>query len=84
MTRTERSAFPRAVIKDRSESRSGLDKSIKKNGAGPHSWGSLADERNLEYGAEDDEENELREEAADNASATSEGQSQLYSASHLL
>jgi len=41
MTRTARSTYPRALRKDRSESKSGLDKSIKKNGAGAHSWGSI-------------------------------------------
>jgi len=45
MTRTERSINPRAVIKDRSESKSGLDKSVRKNGGGPHNWGNLSDER---------------------------------------
>jgi hypothetical protein len=56
MTRTERSAFPRAVIKDRSESRSGLNKALRKNGGGQHNWGSLADEGALEYTAIADEE----------------------------
>jgi hypothetical protein len=62
MTRTSRAAFPRAVNKDRSESRSGLDKSIRKSGAGYHNWGSLADEEYLEYAALDDEQRELEEE----------------------
>lgn len=47
MTRTARAAYPRAVIKDRSESRTGLDSSIRKSGAGHHNWGSLADELHL-------------------------------------
>jgi hypothetical protein len=59
MTRTERSAFPRAVIKDRSESRSGLNKALRKNGGGQHNWGSLADEGALEYAAIADEELEF-------------------------
>ncbi|KAJ2922905.1 hypothetical protein H1R20_g14165, partial [Candolleomyces eurysporus] len=33
MTRTARAAYPRAVMKDRSESRSGLDSSLRKGGA---------------------------------------------------
>lgn len=41
MTRTARAIYPRAIRKDRSESKSGYDKSIKKQGAGAHSWGSL-------------------------------------------
>ncbi|KAG6817866.1 hypothetical protein H0H87_001698 [Tephrocybe sp. NHM501043] len=74
MTRTARSAFPRAINRDRSESKSGLDKSIRKNGAGPHSWGSLADERELEFAAMDDEEGEVVEDlsSSDNLSTSSE------------
>jgi hypothetical protein len=55
MTRTARSAFPRAILKDRSESKSGLDKSLRKNGAGMHNWGNLADEVYLESAAIEDE-----------------------------
>jgi len=55
MTRTQRSTNPHAIIKDRSESKSGLDKSVKKQGAGPHAWGSLKDETEHEFGALDDE-----------------------------
>ncbi|THH32875.1 hypothetical protein EUX98_g1341 [Antrodiella citrinella] len=61
MTRTERATFPRAIIKDRAESRSGMDKSTPKQGAGPHNWGSLIDERELEDGADYDEVRELEE-----------------------
>jgi hypothetical protein len=59
MTRTERSAFPRALAKDRSESKTGLDKSIRKNGAGAHGWGSLSDEAELEFAALKDEQLEF-------------------------
>ncbi|KAH8102041.1 hypothetical protein BXZ70DRAFT_1076638 [Cristinia sonorae] len=62
MTRTERAAFPRAIIKDRTESRSGMDKRTPKQGAGPHNWGSLIDERELEDGADYDEAQELEAE----------------------
>jgi len=58
MTRTARAAYPRAVIKDRSESRTGLDPSIRKSGAGPHNWGSIAEELHLEMAAIGDEERE--------------------------
>ncbi|KAF9531072.1 hypothetical protein CPB83DRAFT_849275 [Crepidotus variabilis] len=58
MTRTERAAYPRAVNKDRSESRSGLDTSLRKSGAGQHNWGSLADERRIETDAARDEAEE--------------------------
>ncbi|KAG7095841.1 hypothetical protein E1B28_006536 [Marasmius oreades] len=44
MTRTERSAFPRAVMRDRSLSKSGLEKSLRKEGGGAHNWGRLEDE----------------------------------------
>lgn len=56
MTRTERATSPRAIIKDRSESKTGIDKHTPKNGAGPHNWGSLMDERELEEAAVYDEE----------------------------
>jgi hypothetical protein len=55
MTRTERASFPRALEKDRHDSRSGLDKHIAKNGAGAHGWGSVADELDHEAFAYDDE-----------------------------
>lgn len=55
MTRTERAAYPRAVNRDRSESRTGLDNSLRKGGAGGHNWGSLNDEQYLESSAIDDE-----------------------------
>jgi len=56
MTRTERATFPRALVRDRSESKSGLDKSLRKGGNGHHNWGSLANESYLEAAALDDEE----------------------------
>jgi len=59
MTRTSRSAFPRALHKDRSESKSGMDKSLRKGGAGTYNWGALADEADLESRAIDDEETEM-------------------------
>ncbi|KAG2108378.1 uncharacterized protein F5147DRAFT_773589 [Suillus discolor] len=62
MTRTERAGFPRALLRDRSESKSGLDKSVRKNGSGQHNWGSINDERYLEAAALADEEEEQFEE----------------------
>lgn len=56
MTRTARSTFPRALIRDRSESKSGLDKSLRKGGGGHHNWGSIADEGYLEAAALEDEQ----------------------------
>ena len=76
MTRTSRASFPRALMKDRSESKSGLDKSLRKNGAGTHNWGSITDEYDLEYAAMEDEQHELEgqldEEASDTLSTRSE------------
>jgi len=61
MTRTERSTSPRAVLKDRSESKSGFDKSLRKGGAGAHNWGSIRDELDLERDALEDEEFDTEE-----------------------
>ncbi|KAF8625071.1 hypothetical protein AX15_005553 [Amanita polypyramis BW_CC] len=55
MTRTERASYPRAIMRDRSLSRSGLGPQIRKGGAGRHNWGDL------EYQALGDEERELEE-----------------------
>ncbi|CAE6448078.1 unnamed protein product [Rhizoctonia solani] len=60
MTRTERSAHPRAVLKDRSEARNGMDKSMKKGGAAG-GWGTLQDE--IEVGHDNYDENEARDES---------------------
>jgi len=72
MTRTARSTFPRALVKDRSESKSGHrdDKHIRKDGAGAHGWGSIADERRLEDAALNDEQHEFYEEYLDEAMHT--------------
>ncbi|KAL4243382.1 Hyaluronan/mRNA-binding protein domain-containing protein [Abortiporus biennis] len=56
MTRTERATYPRAILKDRTESKSGMDKHTPKQGAGTHNWGSLMDERELEDEAAFDEQ----------------------------
>ncbi|KAJ3557472.1 hypothetical protein NP233_g11734 [Leucocoprinus birnbaumii] len=62
MTRTERASYPRALNRDRSESRTGMDSSLRKGGAGGHNWGNLNEERRLELDARDDEELEEEEE----------------------
>jgi len=61
MTRTVHATFPRALLKDRSESKSGHrdDKHVRKGGAGAHGWGSLADEKELEEAGLNDEGLEL-------------------------
>lgn len=40
----------------RSESKSGYDKSLRKGGAGPHNWGAMRDEMELEREALEDAE----------------------------
>jgi len=73
MTRTERSLSPRAIIKDRSESKSGMDKALRKGGAGGHNWGNLNDEYLYETEALDDERQESvanKEESADKPGLT--------------
>ncbi|KAI8989002.1 hypothetical protein BD414DRAFT_415177 [Trametes punicea] len=62
MTRTVRASYPDAIIKDRSEPKNGMDKHIPKQGAGPHNWGRLEDEYELEAAAIADEQAELEEE----------------------
>lgn len=67
MTRTARAAYPRAVNKDRSESRTGLYDPARKDGGGQHNWGKLSDEQELEKAALTDiayEEAETEAEAA--------------------
>jgi len=67
MTRTARATYPRAVTRDRSVSKSGLDAAMKKGGSGQHSWGSLDHEYEYERGGEldaaleDGDEDEARD-----------------------
>ncbi|CAE6512195.1 unnamed protein product, partial [Rhizoctonia solani] len=72
MTRTERAAYPRAMLKDRlnsSEARNGMDKSMKKGGAAG-GWGTLHDE--IEVGHDNyDERDEARDEVGDNMTTSS-------------
>lgn len=68
MTRTARAAYPRALMRDRSESRTGLNPSIRKSGAGNHNWGSIADEHSLEEAAFGDDVEELKSEIPVSAS----------------
>lgn len=82
MTRTERASYPRAVLRDRSLSRSGLNPQLRKGGAGRHNWGGLDHEQELQYQAEYDEEREregLSEDKISNATAAeSEGANLIY------
>lgn len=59
MTRTERSHSLRALARDRSEARNGMDTSVPKGGAGAHNWGSI-----LENGGIVDEGDEFEDQAA--------------------
>ena len=63
MTRTERSHSLRALVKDRSEARNGMDNSLPKGGAGAHNWGSIHLERDHENAAIADEDEEFEEQA---------------------
>jgi hypothetical protein len=59
MTRTERSQFPRAIAKDRHDSRTGLSTDphhVPKGGEGKHSWGSDLHEYDHSAGADDDDD----------------------------
>jgi hypothetical protein len=67
MTRTERSHSLRALIKDRSEARNGMDSSLPKGGAGAHNWGSLNSELRHETEAIADEEDEFEDEVDETA-----------------
>ncbi|CCL98260.1 uncharacterized protein FIBRA_00254 [Fibroporia radiculosa] len=61
MTRTERAAYPRAIIKDRSEAKNAMNKRTPKSGAGGHNWGDLQHERDFEEAGMLDEEAEPRD-----------------------
>lgn len=63
MTRTERSHSLRALIKDRSEARNGMDSSLPKGGAGAHNWGSLESELRHETEGLIDEAAEFNDQA---------------------
>jgi len=61
MTRTARASYPRAIVKDRSLSRTGLDRSVHKHGAGQHNWGSILDHtKSFDF---DDGENDIQEDS---------------------
>jgi hypothetical protein len=58
MTRTERAQFPRAIAKDRHDSRTGLNTDphhVPKHGEGKHSWGSDLRELDHEVDSFEDE-----------------------------
>ncbi|KAI6165287.1 hypothetical protein EDD17DRAFT_278353 [Pisolithus thermaeus] len=63
MTRTERAAYPRAAMRDRSLSKSGLDNHLRKGGGGHHNWGNLAEEEYLEAAAREDSAHEFAKES---------------------
>ncbi|KAJ7059126.1 hypothetical protein C8F01DRAFT_1146103 [Mycena amicta] len=74
MTRTARSASLRSMIKDRSENKTGVSGALRKNGGGAHNWGSLENERDLEFAGMDDGQAELEEDRA-SASASEDSES---------
>ncbi|KAI6132861.1 hypothetical protein EV401DRAFT_1914632 [Pisolithus croceorrhizus] len=63
MTRTERATYPRAAMRDRSLSKSGLDNHLRKSGGGHHNWGNLAEEEYLEAAAREDSAHEFAKES---------------------
>ncbi|KAF5365263.1 hypothetical protein D9758_005374 [Tetrapyrgos nigripes] len=77
MTRTERAVFPRAIIKDRHLNKSGLDRSLRKEGAGPHNWGrpedQLAAYDDDQFELDEESFNEVNDDASSNASDAAEG-----------
>ena len=66
MTRTERSQSLRALAKDRSGSRNGMDMSVPKGGAGAYNWGSIDSEFRYEDDALLDEAADLEDQAKEN------------------
>jgi len=66
MTGTKRATNPRALIRDRSNSKSGMDKSMRKAGGGAHNWGNMEDQ--IEAEMYDDGEEDSLEDAAKSAS----------------
>lgn len=68
MTRTERASSPRALLKDRSLARNGMDKSLKKGGAAG-GWGTLSDE--IATGHDEYDYDEARDELGDNMTMSS-------------
>ncbi|VDB97599.1 unnamed protein product [Peniophora sp. CBMAI 1063] len=60
MTRTERATSPRALRRDRSENKDGVDTSMRKGGAGAHNWGSLDEEARAEREGLEDERRDVR------------------------
>ncbi|KAI9513377.1 hypothetical protein F5148DRAFT_511 [Russula earlei] len=78
MTRTERSHTLRALLKDRSEARNGMDSSVPKGGAGAYNWGSLDYELDYENAAMVDEFEDQAAEGDDD----DEGEAPLARPSH--
>ena len=60
MTRTERSISPRALRRDRSENKEGVDTGMRKGGAGAHNWGSLDEEARAEREGLEDEQLDVK------------------------
>ena len=60
MTRTERSISPRALRRDRSENKEGVDTGMRKGGAGAHNWGSIDEEARAEREGLEDEQLDVK------------------------
>ncbi|KAG8850920.1 hypothetical protein FRB96_009553 [Tulasnella sp. 330] len=81
MTGTIRATNPRALIRDRSNSKSGMDKSMRKAGGGAHNWGNMEDQ--IEGEMYDDGEEEPLDDVRKSASVapSSPGQDRRLSVS---
>ncbi|KAJ7448250.1 hypothetical protein B0H11DRAFT_2081068 [Mycena galericulata] len=82
MTRTSRSASLRSILKDRSESKTGLNNSLRKNGGGAHNWGNLENERDLEFAGIDDGQQELDELEDDDDSQSGHSDERMRLSNH--
>ncbi|KAI0258567.1 hypothetical protein BC834DRAFT_835282 [Gloeopeniophorella convolvens] len=69
MTRTSRSVSPRALLKDRSEARNGMDTSLPKGGAGAHNWGTFELEADYQADALADEAAEFEDQVQETGGA---------------
>jgi len=73
MTRTERSVYPNALIKDRSVARNGRETTLKKSGDGAHNWGNPLHDYQHDPEVADREDLKVDAEAAGLANVDSAG-----------
>lgn len=73
MTRTERAHHPRAIVRDRSVSKTGLSSGVRKHGAGQHNWGDAEHELEWEELAVQDGKREVEEEEEEKEKRVEDG-----------